>query len=195
MLSAGNYRCMKILLASNSPRRRELLSALSDNVTIAPSREVDETYPATLAPDEVAPYLSAVKSEAYKDLAVDDTILVTADTVVICDGRILGKPADRDEAIAMLTLLSGRSHHVVTGVTLRKGDAVVTFAETTEVVFSRLEPDEIDRYVERYRPYDKAGAYGIQEWIGYVGIESIHGDYYNVMGLPLHRLYHALKGM
>lgn len=193
MLSAGNYSCMKILLASNSPRRRELLSALSDNVTIAPSREVDETYPATLAPDEVAPYLSAVKSEAYKDLAVDDTILVTADTVVICDGRILGKPADRDEAIAMLSLLSGRSHHVVTGVTLRRGDNVVTFAESTEVVFSQLNSDDIEHYVDRYRPYDKAGAYGIQEWIGYVGIESIRGDYYNVMGLPLHCLYQYIK--
>lgn len=195
MLSAGNYSFMKILLASNSPRRRELLAALSDDVTIAPSREVDETYPATLAPDEVAPYLSALKSEAYKDLAVDDTILVTADTVVICDGCILGKPADRDEAIAMLTLLSGRSHHVVTGVTLRRGDKSVTFAESTEVVFSQLNPADIEHYVDRYRPYDKAGAYGIQEWIGYVGIESIRGDYYNVMGLPLHRLYQALKSL
>lgn len=193
MLSAGNYSFMKILLASNSPRRRELLAALSDDVTIAPSREVDETYPATLAPDEVAPYLSALKSEAYKDLAVDDTILVTADTVVICDGRILGKPADRDEAMAMLTLLSGRSHHVVTGVTLRRDDKSVTFAESTEVVFSQLNPADIEHYVDRYRPYDKAGAYGIQEWIGYVGIESIRGDYYNVMGLPLHRLYQYIK--
>lgn len=184
---------MKILLASNSPRRRELLAALSDDVTIAPSREVDETYPATLAPDEVAPYLSAVKSEAYKELAAADTILVTADTVVICDGRILGKPADRDEAIAMLTLLSGRSHHVVTGVTLRRGDKSVTFSESTEVVFSQLNPGDIEHYVDRYRPYDKAGAYGIQEWIGYVGIESIRGDYYNVMGLPLHRLYQYIK--
>ncbi len=184
---------MKILLASNSPRRRELLSALSDNVAIAPSREVDETYPDTLAPDEVAPYLSALKSKAYKDFATDDTIIVTADTVVICDGRILGKPADRAEAIAMLTLLSGRSHHVVTGVTLRRGDKTVTFAETTEVVFSQLIPGDIEHYVDCYRPYDKAGAYGIQEWIGYVGIESIRGDYYNVMGLPLHRLYQALK--
>ena len=184
---------MKILLASNSPRRRELLAALSDNVTIAPSREIDESYPATLAPDEVAPYLSALKSEAYKDLAESDTILVTADTVVICDGRILGKPADRDEAIAMLSLLSGRPHHVVTGVTLRRGESVQTFAETTEVVFSRLERGEIEHYVERYRPYDKAGAYGIQEWIGYIGIESISGDYYNVMGMPLHRLYQYIK--
>lgn len=195
MLSAGNYSCMKILLASNSPRRRELLAALSDDVTIAPSREVDESYPATIAPDEVAPYLSAVKSEAYKDLAAADIILVTADTFVICDGRILGKPADRGEAVAMLTSLSGRTHHVVTGVTLRRGDTVVTFAETTEVVFGRLDDDEIAYYVDRYRPYDKAGAYGIQEWIGYVGIESIRGDYYNVMGLPLHRLYQVLKGM
>lgn len=195
MLSAGNVLLMKILLASNSPRRRELLAALSDDVTIAPSREVDESYPATLTPDEVAPYLSALKSEAYKDLAESDTILVTADTVVICDGRILGKPADRDEAIAMLTLLSGRSHHVVTGVTLRRGDKSVTFAESTEVVFSQLNPADIEHYVDRYRPYDKAGAYGIQEWIGYVGIESICGDYYNVMGLPLNRLYQALKGL
>lgn len=195
MLSAGNVLLMKILLASNSPRRRELLAALSDDVTIAPSREVDESYPATLTPDEVAPYLSALKSEAYKDLAESDTILVTADTVVICDGRILGKPADRDEAIAMLTLLSGRSHHVVTGVTLRRGDKSVTFAESTEVVFSQLNPADIEHYVDRYRPYDKAGAYGIQEWIGYVGIESIRGDYYNVMGLPLNRLYQALKGL
>lgn len=184
---------MKILLASNSPRRRELLGLLSVDHEIVETRKVDEVYPEDLRPEQVAPYLSALKAEAYAGLPSDGEVLMTADTVVICDGRILGKPADEDEAIGMLTMLSGRTHAVVTGVTLMSNERKSTFAECTLVTFDDLSQDEIERYVNDYRPFDKAGAYGIQEWIGCIGIKGIEGCFYNVMGLPLHRLYVELK--
>ena len=139
--------------------------------------------------------LSQIKSTAYSDLATDGAMLITADTVVICDGRIMGKPATRDEALEMLRALSGRQHTVVTGVTLRQGPKIRSFAETTIVNFAELSDAEISEYVDRYRPYDKAGAYGIQEWIGCIGITGIQGCYYNVMGLPLHHLYQALRAL
>lgn len=183
----------KILLASGSPRRRELLAMIAPDFAVAPGRDVDESYPSDIPAEKVAEYLSKVKADAYIDLLADDEIIITADTVVIIDGRILGKPAGRDDAVAMLRSLSGRRHKVVTGVTVTAGDRSISFDETTVVEFAPLSDDEIDAYVDTFRPYDKAGAYGIQEWIGAVGIKGIEGCYYNVMGLPVHTLYHRLK--
>ena len=183
----------KILLASGSPRRRELLAMIAPDFAVAPGRDVDESYPSDIPAEKVAEYLSKVKADAYIDLLADDEIIITADTVVIIDGRILGKPAGRDDAVAMLRSLSGRRHKVVTGVTVTAKDRSISFDETTVVEFAQLSDDEIDAYVDTFRPYDKAGAYGIQEWIGAVGIKGIQGCYYNVMGLPVHTLYHRLK--
>lgn len=183
----------KILLASGSPRRRELLAMIAPDFAVTPGRDVDESYPSDIPAEKVAEYLSKVKADAYIDLLDDDEIIITADTVVIIDGRILGKPAGRDDAVAMLRSLSGRRHKVVTGVTVTARDRSVSFDETTVVEFAPLSDDEIDAYVDTFRPYDKAGAYGIQEWIGAVGIKGIEGCYYNVMGLPVHTLYHRLK--
>lgn len=183
----------KLLLASASPRRRQLLGELGVEVHRAPVTDVDESYPDNIAPDEVAVYISRKKAEAYRPLLHPDEILVTADTVVVCGDKVLGKPADAAEAAAMLRLLSGRTHHVVTGVTLVSGNEMVSFKEITEVDFAQLTDREIDHYVAAFRPFDKAGAYGIQEWIGYIGISGIRGDYYNVMGLPLHALYRQLS--
>lgn len=183
----------KILLASASPRRRELLGLLDAEVEIAPLRKVDESYPVTLAPEEVPAFISRRKAEAYAGALGPDEVLVTADTVVISDGAVLGKPADEAEAAVMLERLSGRVHKVVTGVTLVCGSESETFSEETLVEFAPLERDEIDHYVRCYRPLDKAGAYGIQEWIGFIGVKGITGDYYNVMGLPVHALYRRLR--
>lgn len=183
----------KILLASGSPRRRELLAMIAPGFAVAPGRDVDESYPSDIPAEKVAEYLSKVKADAYIDLLADDEIIITADTVVIIDGRILGKPAGRDDAVAMLRSLSGRRHKVVTGVTVTARDRSISFDETTVVEFAQLSDDEIDAYIDTFRPYDKAGAYGIQEWIGAVGIKGIEGCYYNVMGLPVHTLYHRLK--
>ena len=146
-----------------------------------------------MAPEEVAPYISAKKAHAYADSIESGETLITADTVVICEGRVLGKPHNEHEAVEMLRQLSGRTHSVVTGVTIMNSERGRTFGVTTEVDFAPLSDNEIRYYVEKYRPLDKAGAYGIQEWIGYIGITGIRGDYYNVMGLPLQRLYAELK--
>lgn len=184
-----------IILASNSPRRRELLHYIVDNFDIAPSRDIDETYPADTAPDDVPCYLSRLKADAYADLVAADTVLITADTVVILDSVILGKPHSRDRAIAMLHQLSGRTHRVVTGVTLLTANRSVTFSTTTHVTFDTLSDDEIEYYVDRYQPYDKAGAYGIQEGLGAASVSHLDGCYYNVMGLPLNALYRQLKNI
>lgn len=186
---------MKILLASNSPRRRELLGLLDVDFEIVNPRKIDEVYPDTLPVDRVAPYLSALKADAYADIIGEDEILLTADTVVICDSRILGKPADENDARQMLSVLSDKTHEVVTGVTLISKNRRITFSETTKVTFDRLSSDEIDYYVSKYKPLDKAGAYGIQEWIGCTSITRIDGCFYNVMGLPLHSLFHHLREM
>lgn len=184
---------MKILLASNSPRRRELLSLLDIDYDIIAPIDIEETYPAGLPAEKVASYLSALKASAYKGVPHAGEALLTADTVVISEGSILGKPHDESEAVAMLTSLSDKTHKVVTGVTLMTPSETITFDETTFVTFDKLSTDEIKEYVRRYRPLDKAGAYGIQEWIGCVGISKIEGCYYNVMGLPLHALSKKLK--
>lgn len=183
----------KILLASNSPRRRELLGLIQPSFKIAHLHDIDESYPASLPLRDIPTYLSLLKAKSYKDEIDDDEILVTADTVVICEDKVLGKPKAFDDAIAMLKLLRDRTHIVVTGVTLSSSDHTDTFSETTEVTFGHLSDDEISDYVLSFRPFDKAGSYGIQEWIGCVGITGIKGCFYNVMGLPLHSLYIHLR--
>jgi len=183
----------KILLASGSPRRRELLRLIVPEFDIARTRNVEESYPSGLPALEVAPFLSGLKAEAYSHDLVTGEIIITADTVVILDGRILGKPCDENQAVKMLRSLSGRTHHVVTGVTITSLRGSETFSEVTEVTFAHLSDREIELYVNNFHPMDKAGAYGIQEWIGCIGITSIKGCYYNVMGLPLHTLYRHLK--
>ncbi|MGM9844717.1 MAG: Maf family nucleotide pyrophosphatase [Muribaculaceae bacterium] len=185
---------MKIILASNSPRRRQLLSMICPDYLVADPRDVDEVYPAECPPEQVPLYLSKLKAEAYLHDLDPDAVLITADTVVILDGAILGKPACRDHAIEMLRSLRDRSHTVVTGVTLsRRGLPQRSFAEHTRVTFGHLADSEISHYVDTYKPFDKAGAYGVQEWVGGVGISHIDGCFYNVMGLPLHALYHNLN--
>ena len=183
----------RVLLASGSPRRRELLTLILPEFGIATSREVSETYPSTMQAEEVAPYLSKLKADAYLSDLVEGEIIITADTVVINDGIILGKPRDEEQAVDILRSLMGHTHRVVTGVTLTSTVAQETFSETTDVTFGPLSDREIDLYVHNFHPLDKSGAYGIQEWIGCAGISSINGCYYNVMGLPLHALYLHLK--
>ncbi len=182
----------RVLLASASPRRRELMSMLDIPFEIAHPIEVDETYPPELKAEEVPVYLSRLKADAYRANMQPDDVIITADTVVILDGRVLGKPRDLDDARRMLASLSGRVHTVVTGVTITRAEGQTSFSAVTEVEFAELTPEEIDHYVTVYQPLDKAGAYGIQEWIGAIAIRSIRGSYYNVMGLPLHRLYQSL---
>lgn len=188
-----NPSSKNIILASNSPRRRMLLNYICNDFELAPSREVDETYPAELPSDEVAPFLSRKKAEAYRDLLTDDNLIITADTVVILDGKILGKPANGDEAMQMLGRLNGRSHSVITGVTLMSKEKTKTFAVLSKVTFDNMTTDELLDYISEYRPFDKAGSYGVQEWIGARGIKHIEGCYYNIMGLPLNALYNELK--
>ncbi len=183
----------KIILASNSPRRRELLGMIVRDFTIASGKDVEEIYPDTLPAEEVPEYLSRLKATAYSDSLKPGELLITADTVVIVDGDILGKPRDREEAIAMLGRMQDRTHVVVTGVTITSVDKAVSFSQRTEVSFDMLTREEIEFYVDNYHPYDKAGAYGIQEWIGAAAITGIQGSFYNVMGLPVHALYIALK--
>ena len=184
---------MTLLLASKSPRRRQLLAELGYPVKTI-DVDVDEHIDTPLPANCVAEYLACRKAEAYPVTSLaNEEVLVTADTVVVLDDQVLGKPASRDEAVAMLHNLSGRSHEVFTGVCLRTTQRNTSFTERTVVHFRSLSDSEIDYYVDNYRPYDKAGAYGIQEWIGMVGISHIEGCYYNVMGLPVAHLYAALQ--
>lgn len=179
----------RLLLASQSPRRRELMSGCGLPYELAPKFDCEERYPAELAAEEVPRYLSRLKSEAYPAPLAARDILLTADTVVVLDGEVLGKPHGRDEAVEMLGRLSARRHTVVSGVTFRTRERMHTFTAHTSVWFRRLEREEIDYYVDTFRPFDKAGSYGIQEWIGYAAIERIEGSFYNVMGLPIQKLY------
>lgn len=185
-----NYR---LILASQSPRRRQLLSDAGLEFTLADRFECDETFPQDMPAEDVAEYLSHLKSDAYPEPLAEGDILLTADTVVIANNRVLGKPSDRAEAIEMISLLSGCDHEVITGCTLRTATRQRSFSVRSKVHFRALDREEIEYYVDCYRPFDKAGAYGIQEWIGYVGIEGIEGSFYNVMGLPVQRLYSILK--
>ena len=193
MLLHDKLKEYRVILASASPRRRELLSATGIEYTLASKFECEESYPSTLDALEVAPYLSALKSVSYPNPLSYNDILVTADTVVVLNGRVLGKPQNEAEARRMLADLSGSEHTVVTGVTLRTAQRERTFSSRSVVRFAELSDEQIEYYVERYRPMDKAGAYGIQEWIGYVGIEGIEGSFYNVMGLPVQRLCKELE--
>lgn len=189
MLLHDRLKDFRLILASQSPRRQQLLADAGLKYELAPRFECDEVFPDDMAADDVAGYLSRLKSEAYPAEMGEKDILLTADTVVVVDNDILGKPASREEAIAMISSLSGRRHKVITGVTLRRKSAAKTFSVCSDVVFRALSDEEIAYYVDNYRPMDKAGAYGIQEWIGYVGIERIEGSFYNVMGLPVQRVY------
>ena len=180
----------KLILASNSPRRKELLGGLGIPFEVRVLQGIDESYPETVPTDKIAEFIATNKAKAYEVAA--DEILITADTVVIVDDKILGKPADADDARQMLRKLSGKSHHVITGVSLKSYDKQKTFSVDTEVTFKTLSESEIDYYVTRYKPFDKAGAYGIQEWIGYIGVTSLRGSYFNVVGFPVQRIYDEL---
>lgn len=188
-----NLEGKRIVLASASPRRRELMKMLSIPFEIAGAVDVDEVYPADTPAEKVPEFLSQLKAAAYKPLMDADTVIVTADTVVILDNEVIGKPRDEADACRMIGKLSGRTHRVVTGVTLASKEKQVTFSVTTEVDFAPLTPEEISYYVGTFHPLDKAGAYGIQEWIGAVGIRGIRGSFYNVMGLPVNRLWNELS--
>ncbi len=181
-----------VVLASKSPRRQELLKGMGVKfVTL--TKETREDYP-EMPFEKVPEYLSRQKSLAFTDDELPEGfLLITADTVVIAENEILGKPKDRADAIRMMHILSGKSHHVVTGVTVRSKDKIETFSANSEVTFAPLDEEEMAYYVDQYKPYDKAGAYGIQEWIGYVGISGLQGSFYNVMGLPTRMLYQTLK--
>ena len=183
----------RLVLASNSPRRKELLRGLGIDFEVRLIRDIDESYPAALPVNAVAVHISKAKAAAYLDTMAENEVVLTADTVVVCDGQILGKPQDAEDARRMLGLLSGKSHEVITGVTLSTLQWQRSFAVTTVVWFKELTAAEIGFYVDSYRPFDKAGAYGIQEWIGYVGVQRIEGSYFNVMGLPVQRIYEELK--
>ena len=181
-----------ILLASASFRRRELLTQLGVQYSLVKPSQEEEVVPSDICVEDVSEYLACQKSNAYNDLK-DNDLLITADTTVIVDNKILGKPKDYSDAFQMLRLLSGKTHLVVTGVCLRSVDKVVSFSVKTEVTFSKLDDEEIRFYIENFKPYDKAGAYGIQEWIGYIGVNCVEGSYFNVMGLPTQKLYQILK--
>ncbi|MBT6745267.1 MAG: septum formation protein Maf [Flavobacteriales bacterium] len=179
----------KLILGSQSPRRKELLASLNLDFDVF-AKEVDETYPNGLSNKEIAEYLANLKSIVFKPLS--NEIIITADTIVCVDNEILGKPSTKTEASQMLKKLSARAHEVITGVSIKSMNNEYTFSDTTSVHFGKLTYDEIDYYIDTYKPYDKAGSYGIQEWIGQIGITKIEGSYFNVMGLPVHRVYAEL---
>lgn len=181
----------QLLLASGSPRRRQLLAEAGFSFSVK-MKPVEEDFAADMPVTEVPLMLARRKAEALRGELTGEIVLA-ADTVVVIDGVILNKPADEAEAFAMLSRLSGKMHRVITGVCLLSREKTVTFSDVTEVYFKRLSDGEITHYIRQYRPYDKAGAYGVQEWIGMVGIEKMVGSYFNVMGLPVHRVYDALK--
>ena len=183
----------KLILASNSPRRRELLSGLGIDFEVRVLSGIDESYPPELQGGDIPLYISKEKANAYVGQLRDDELLITADTIVWLDGEVLEKPTDDADARRMLHELSGRTHQVFTGVSLTTTSKQVSFVCRSDVTFCALTDEEIDYYVSRYRPLDKAGAYGVQEWIGYVGVERIEGSFFNVVGLPVQRLYQALK--
>ena len=187
-----------IYLASNSPRRRELLGGLDIDFKTWVIPGIDETYPDNMPAEDIAEYLARKKAEPYfneenRAKIADRDLVITADTVVILDGKVLGKPASREEACDMLRALAGRKHSVVTGVCMSSKDKQRHFSVLTKVTFAKLTEAQIAYYVDRYKPFDKAGAYGIQEWIGYVGVTRLEGSYFNVMGLPVQRIYEELR--
>ena len=188
-----NLEKYKIILCSNSPRRRELLSGLGVNFEVRVIDGIDESYNNNNSCEEIAEEISVKKADAYLKTIGDNEMIITADTIVYNNGEVLGKPHTREEAIDMLSAISGKTHKVVTGVCIASKNKKKIFSVSTNVKFASLEIEEILFYIDNYSPYDKAGAYGIQEWIGYIGIEKIVGSYFNVMGLPVKRLYDELK--
>lgn len=185
----------KIILASNSPRRRELLAGLDIPFQVKVLPGVSESYPEDLPVDQIPEYIAQEKAAAYQGMIGEDELVLTADTVVILKNEVLGKPKGLREASEMLHRLSGKTHRVVTGVCLTTQTEQRHFSVTAEVTFRELTDIEISYYVDRYKPLDKAGAYGVQEWIGYIGVTGLKGSYYNVMGLPVQRIYQELKEM
>lgn len=186
-------KAKKIILASNSPRRRELLAGLDISFEVKVIPGIDESYPEDLPAVEVPQYISKAKADVYLGMIDDDTMVITADTVVVLDNEILGKPVDDDDARRILHKLSGKTHQVITGVCLTSLDKQRVFAVTTGVTFKQFTEQEIDYYVSHYHPLDKAGAYGIQEWIGHIGVTALNGSYFNVMGLPVQRIYMEMQ--
>lgn len=183
----------RIILASNSPRRKELLAGIGIDFEVRVLQGIDESYPADLPIQDTAEYISRKKAAAYREQLANDELVITADTIVVLDDEVMGKPADEQEASSMLHKLSGRTHQVITGVTLTTKERQQSFSVLTDVTFKQLSDEEIDYYITHYHPMDKAGAYGIQEWIGYIGVTGLSGSYFNVMGLPVQRIYEALK--
>lgn len=188
-----NLKKYHILLGSKSPRRRELLHMLRLPFNVIASDNIDESYPDDLSPDAIPQYLSEKKAEAYLRKLTADEMVITADTVVVLGDKVFGKPHSSNEAVEMLMQLSGNTHRVITGVTIATHERRTSFTSITEVKFSQITRDEAQYYVDSFNPLDKAGAYGIQEWIGAIAVESINGSFYNVMGLPVNRLYQELK--
>jgi septum formation protein len=183
----------KIILASNSPRRKELLAGIDVPFEVRVMDGIDESYPDTLPIQDIAEYIAKKKATAYHETMAGDELVITADTIVVLGSKVMGKPHDANEASSMLRQLSGQTHQVITGVTLTTKERQMSFSVETDVTFKNLSDEEIDYYVTHYRPFDKAGAYGIQEWIGHIGVTGMSGSYFNVMGLPVQRIYEALK--
>ena len=183
----------KIILASNSPRRKELLAGIDVPFEVRVMDGIDESYPDTLPIQDIAEYIAKKKATAYRETMAGDELVITADTIVVLGSKVMGKPHDANEASSMLRQLSGQTHQVITGVTLTTQERQISFSVETDVTFKNLSDEEIDYYVTHYRPFDKAGAYGIQEWIGHIGVTGMSGSYFNVMGLPVQRIYEALK--
>lgn len=188
-----NLKKYSVILASGSPRRKELLSAIGIDYEVKVIKGIDESYPTNMDAVEIPQFISRKKAAAYKKDMSGNELIITADTVVSVENKILGKPKDKEEAVKMLNMLSGRKHQVITGVTVMSKDREETFATVSHVTIAPLSENEIDYYIEKYLPYDKAGAYGIQEWIGMIGVTEIEGSFFNVMGLPVQRLYTLLK--
>ena len=182
----------RIILASRSPRRQQLLQELGLRFDVI-TRDYPETYPSNLKGEEIAMFLAKAKAEHFKNKIADDEIIITADTIVWCNDRLFGKPADKYEATEMIRDLSGNTHEVITGVTFLSALKERTFFDSTKVTFEALTDEEINYYIEKFSPYDKAGAYGIQEWIGIAACSRIEGSYFNVVGLPVHKLYRELR--
>ena len=185
----------QIVLASNSPRRKELLAGLDVPFTVKVVEGIDESYPADLPVMDIAQYIATKKAAAYQGDMKDNELVITADTIVVLGGDVLGKPKTLDEAKQMLYALSGKTHHVATGFCLTTKERQKSFSVVTDVTFKKLTDSEIDYYVEHYKPLDKAGAYGIQEWIGHIGVSHINGSYFNVMGLPVQRIYQEMQDL
>lgn len=183
----------KIILASNSPRRKELLAGIDVPFEVRVMDGIDESYPDTLPIQDIAEYIAKKKATAYRETMAGDELVITADTIVVLGSKVMGKPHDANEASSMLRQLSGQTHQVITGVTLTTKERQMSFSVETDVTFKNLSDEEIEYYVTHYRPFDKAGAYGIQEWIGHIGVTGMSGSYFNVMGLPVQRIYEALK--